>query len=100
MMKKSEPRSSNSSTPCRTRISGWLAKMVFLQGLRSVYRLSNGVALAFEDSSSEVLLRIEIPDTDRLPCLRALNRMNINHLSLFPDLTGASRATNLKLELQ
>jgi hypothetical protein len=58
------------------------------------------VARAFEGSSGEILLRIEIPDTDRLPCLRALNRMNINHLSLFPDLTGASRATNLRLELQ
>jgi len=58
------------------------------------------VAREFEGSSSAVLLRIEIPDTDRLTCLRALNRMNINHLSLFPDLTGASRATNLKLELQ
>lgn len=58
------------------------------------------VAREFEGSSSVVLLRIEIPDTDRLTCLRALNRMNINHLSLFPDLTGASRATNLKLELQ
>ncbi len=58
------------------------------------------VSQAFEDSSSGVLLRIEIPDTDRLACLRALNRMNINHLSLFPDLTGATRATNLKLELQ
>jgi hypothetical protein len=58
------------------------------------------VAREFEGSSSAVLLRIEIPDADRLACLRALNRMNINHLSLFPDLTGASRATNLKLELR
>jgi hypothetical protein len=54
----------------------------------------------FEGSSSKVLLRIEIPDADRPTCLRTLNRMNINHLSLFPDLTGASRATNLKLELE
>jgi hypothetical protein len=58
------------------------------------------VAREFKGSSASVLLQIEIPNTDRLPCLRALNRMNINHLSLFPDLTGASRATNLKLELQ
>ena len=56
------------------------------------------VANAFENSSVSVLLRIEIPDTDRISCLRTLNRMNINHLSLFPDLTGASRSTNLKLE--
>jgi hypothetical protein len=57
------------------------------------------VAWAFEGSPAPVLLRIMIPDTDRLRCLRALDRMNINHLSLFPDLAGASRSTNLKLEL-
>jgi hypothetical protein len=58
------------------------------------------VAQAFEGSSSPVLLRIEIPNSDRLTCLRTLNRMNINHLSLFPDLSGASRSTNLRLELE
>jgi hypothetical protein len=58
------------------------------------------VARAFENSPTEVMLQIEIPNSDRLACLRALDRMNINHLSLFPDLTGASRATNLKWELQ
>jgi hypothetical protein len=57
------------------------------------------VAQAFEGSTSPVLVRIEIPNGDRVTCLRALNRMNINHLSLFPDLIGASRSTNLKLEL-
>jgi hypothetical protein len=51
------------------------------------------------DSSDAVLLKIEIPNGNRLPCLSALNRMNINHLSLFPDLSGASRSTNLKLEI-
>jgi hypothetical protein len=58
------------------------------------------VAHAFEASESSVLLRIEIPNEDRLACLRTLNRMNINHLSLFPDLIGASRSTNLKIELE
>lgn len=57
------------------------------------------VARAFEGSKAAVLLRIKIPDADRLSCLGALERMNINHLSLFPDLVGASRSTNLKLEL-
>jgi hypothetical protein len=54
---------------------------------------------AFANSSGAVLLKIEIPNSNRLACLRALNRMNINHLSLFPDLIGASRSTNLKLEI-
>jgi FRG domain len=58
------------------------------------------VAGAFGGSSVAALLRIKIPDADRLGCLRTLNRMNINHLSLFPDLAGASRSTNLKLELE
>lgn len=58
------------------------------------------VAQAFEGSTHPVLLRIEIPDGDRLPCLRALNRMNINHVSLFPDLTGASRFVNLRAMLE
>jgi FRG domain len=58
------------------------------------------VARAFESSPDAALLRIEIPGTDRLACLRTLNRMNISHLSLFPDLSGSSRATNLKLELE
>jgi hypothetical protein len=58
------------------------------------------VEKAFGGLSARVLLRIEIPDADRITCLRALNRMNINHLSLFPDLSGASRSTNLKLEFE
>jgi hypothetical protein len=53
----------------------------------------------FRGSPYPVLLRIKIPDSDRLGCLRTLNRMNINHVSLFQDLAGASRSTNLKLEL-
>lgn len=57
------------------------------------------VAQAFEGISAPVLVRIEIPNRDRIACLRSLNRMNINHLSLFPDLSGASRSTNLRLEL-
>lgn len=61
--------------------------------------IEDWVAKYFKGSTDTVLLRIEIPDKDRLLCLRTLNRMNINHLSLFPDLSGASRSTNLRLEL-
>lgn len=57
------------------------------------------VAQAFESSVAPVLIKIEIPNAERLACLRSLNRMNINHLSLFPDLSGASRSTNMRLEL-
>ena len=58
------------------------------------------VANAFEGSETPVLLRIELPATDRLSCLRVLHRMNINHVSLFPDLGGASRYVNLCAELE
>jgi hypothetical protein len=43
------------------------------------------------------LMKITIPDSDREMALRSLNRMNINHLSLFPDLTGASQFCNTDL---
>lgn len=62
--------------------------------------IEDWVSGAFKNSTDATLLRIEIPDADRIACLRTLNRMNINHLSLFPDLTGASRYTNLKFELE
>jgi hypothetical protein len=57
------------------------------------------VSKAFEGDWQTALIRIELPNADRLNCLQALNRMNINHLSLFPDLSGASRSTNLRLEI-
>jgi hypothetical protein len=57
------------------------------------------VSQGFEGSPAAVLLKILLPDRDRITCLRSLGRMNISHASLFPDLVGASRATNLKFEL-
>jgi len=58
------------------------------------------ISQAFAGTDARVLFRLEIPDADRLICLRTLERMNINHLSLFPDLSGASAATNLRTELR
>ena len=48
-----------------------------------------------------ILIKVEIPDSngDRVACLSFLNRMNINHLSLFPDLYGASKYCTMTLEI-
>lgn len=45
------------------------------------------------------LYEIQIPEKDRHVCLKSLNRMNINHKTLFPDLLGASIYSNLHLEI-
>jgi hypothetical protein len=57
------------------------------------------VAQNFYDVREPVLIKIILPDAERIQALRALDRMNINHTSLFPDLSGASLATNLEVEL-
>lgn len=54
----------------------------------------------FAGDDSYVLMKIRIPNKDREACLKALNRMNINHLTLFPDLYGASRFCNLFYEVE
>ena len=49
------------------------------------------------EDDSVWLLKIVLPDENREYILRALNRMNINHQSLFPDLYGATEFVNQKL---
>lgn len=53
-----------------------------------------------DDDNSLTLIKFLIPDQDRAICLRTLNRMNINPLALFPDLTGASEYCNLFSEIE
>lgn len=53
-----------------------------------------------EEDKAYMLIKITVPDKDRKSCLRNLNRMNINHLSLFPDMFGASRFCNLFSEIE
>lgn len=52
-----------------------------------------------EDDKGYILIKILVPNKDRNGCLQNLNRMNINHLSLFPDLYGASKYCNLFSEI-
>ena len=49
------------------------------------------------NTENYVLFKMTVPSKDRDLCLRSLNRMNINHLSLFPDLYGASIYCNTDL---
>lgn len=45
-----------------------------------------------------VLIRILLPNKERKEILRSLNRMNINHLSLFPDISGSTNYCNRMLD--
>ena len=52
-----------------------------------------------KEETRGALLKITIPNRDRDECLRTLNRMNINYLTLFPDAYGASAYCNMRLNI-
>ncbi len=45
------------------------------------------------------LIKLSVPKKGADDCLRYLNRMNINHSTLFPDLYGASQFCNMELRI-
>jgi FRG domain len=47
-----------------------------------------------DDSHRGVLVKIKIPNADRIDCLVALNKMGINRMVLFPDIDGAAKHVN------
>ena len=51
------------------------------------------------ERSRPPLMKILIRDDSVGPCLMALNRMAINHRTLFPDLYGASWFVNMSIEV-
>lgn len=50
-------------------------------------------------SARAILEKIMIPNHDRINCLKLLNKMNINRMSLFPDIDGSARYINNLWEL-
>lgn len=56
--------------------------------------LEKWVRKHFHEDTKYTLMKITIPNKDREVCLQSLNRMNINHLTLFPDLYGSSKYCN------
>jgi hypothetical protein len=53
----------------------------------------------FVNSTISTLFKVIIPNVGSSDFLRLLNRMNINHSSLFPDLEGASKFCNMALRV-
>jgi len=62
--------------------------------------LEKWVRTNFPGEDDSVLIKIRVPNKDREDSLRSLNRMNINHLTLFPDLHGASEFCNLFRQIE
>ncbi len=54
-----------------------------------------------DEMTKSVLVKVIIPEQkgDRFEVLRALNRMNINHRSLFPDIGGSAEFCNMRLSI-
>jgi hypothetical protein len=59
--------------------------------IRDVYHDEND---AIRGHARPILRKILIPNEGRIECLRFLDRMNINRMSLFPDMDGAAAYIN------
>jgi hypothetical protein len=57
--------------------------------------LESYVSGRFEGETPDAtLIKVKIPDNDRHGCLVALDKMNINYMTLFPDIGGAAKYVN------
>jgi hypothetical protein len=67
--------------------------------------LESSVRARFPDETSgntparPILTKITMPNKDRTGCLKLLNKMNINRMSLFGDLDGAAKYIHSLWEL-
>ncbi len=53
----------------------------------------------YQGATTAPLIKLTFPDVERAQCLRTLTKMNINHITLFPDLYGAGQHCNKSLEI-
>lgn len=61
---------------------------------------ADGLIEAGKDMEYVTMYKFVFPDAIRNDVLAALNNMNINHASLFPDLIGSSLFANFQLEVE
>jgi hypothetical protein len=74
--------------------SGLFTKVLTNKDIESMIRTKyKGEVLNYQ------MLKIRIPNKHRNLALRSLNRMNINHNTLFPDIQGASIYCNTEIEI-
>lgn len=52
------------------------------------------------DNPDAHLIKLILPEKERGECLRTLNKMNINHITLFPGLYGAGQHCNKALQIE
>lgn len=80
------------------------ARLVNQNGLFTIspvgISIEDWIVTNFKGSKETVLAKIFIPDEFRIVCLKALDKMNINYATLFPDLEGASKYSNMKYEIE
>ena len=56
--------------------------------------LDSYVRQRFAGERQAILIKVSIPSADRHGCLIMLNKMNINRMTLFPDIDGAAKYVN------
>ena len=81
---------------------GEVRSLKFLYSINylAILNLDEWISNNFKGETSRyTLMKLLVPNADRTDCLKTLNRMNINHLTLFPDLYGASKYCNLYGEI-
>jgi hypothetical protein len=79
--------------------SGVLMEMPPRTDLESSVRTRFAEETSGNTLARPILTKITMPNTDRTGCLKLLNKMNINRMSLFADLDGAARYIDSLWEL-